>query len=228
MNPNTRVAVLVVLVVILAGGVTWEITHHKDAPSKGPAAVASAHRESESQVATAAPPPRSKPSPRVPAGDDGLSTGGGGGVGGGGGGRNRDDDAQAASAPPPAASAAPADGSPGGSGGPYTDPLPVAQLVKNAQAALVRGDLISPEDNSALYWARRARRVNPQNTAAIQIEETILLGSIRLIQADRKAGRYNSALQRLDTMQTLFPDRVELWRLRSDIEGEMRRQGPQR
>ncbi len=226
MNPKTRVAVLGGLVVILAGGVTWEITHHEDAPSKGPAAVASAHVKSESRVATAAPPPRTKPSPRVPAGDDGLSTYGGGGVGGGG--RNIDDDAQAASAPPPAASAAPADGSPGSSGGPYTDPLPVTQLVKNAQAALVRGDLISPTDNSALYWARRARRVNPQNTAAIQIEETILLGSIQLIQADRKAGRYNSALQRLDTMQTLFPDRVELWRLRSDIEAQIRGQNPQR
>jgi hypothetical protein len=104
-------------------------------------------------------------------------------------------------------------------------PLSVDAMVQNAQAALAAGNPISPPDNSALYWARRARRINPQNHAAIQIEETILFGSIQLIQADRKAGRYERALGRLDTVQALYPDHRELAQLRSEIlEEQSRRQ----
>jgi hypothetical protein len=100
----------------------------------------------------------------------------------------------------------------------------VEEMVQNAQTALARGNLISPRDESALYWARRARQVDPQNRVAIQIEDMILVGSIRVIEADRKAGRYENALRNLDMLQSLYPNRRDdLGQLRSAIANEQRR-----
>jgi hypothetical protein len=96
-------------------------------------------------------------------------------------------------------------------------------MLEKAQAALARGDYVSPPDNNALYWARRARRMNPQYQPAIQIEETILFEVTQLIQSDRKAGRYDSALMRLDMMQKLYPNRTQLTQLRSTIQQEQSR-----
>lgn len=100
----------------------------------------------------------------------------------------------------------------------------VEEMVQNAQTALARGNLISPRDASALYWARRARQVDPQNRVAIQIEDMILVGSIRVIEADRRAGRYDNALRNLDMLQSLYPNRRDdLGQLRSAIVNDQRR-----
>jgi hypothetical protein len=91
-------------------------------------------------------------------------------------------------------------------------------MMQNAQTALARGNLISPADDSALYWARRVQEVQPQNQTAIQIEAMILAGSIRLIEAEEKASRYENASRRLDALQALYPSRRDLFvRMRSDL-----------
>jgi hypothetical protein len=102
-------------------------------------------------------------------------------------------------------------------------PLTAEMMLEKAQAALARGDYVSTPDNNALYWARRARRMNPQYQPAIQIEETIFFEVTQLIQSDRKAGRYDSALMRLDMMQKLYPNRTQLTQLRSTIQQEKSR-----
>lgn len=100
---------------------------------------------------------------------------------------------------------------------PNKGPLPLDLIIANAQAALANGQLITPTDNSALYWARRARRLDPSNETATRIENTILLGGIHLVQLDRKAGSYQRALDRLTTLQRLYPNRLDLAQLRSAI-----------
>ena len=90
--------------------------------------------------------------------------------------------------------------------------------MQNAQTALARGNLISPADDSALYWARRVQEVQPQNQTAIRIEDMILVGSIRLIEAEEKASRFENASRRLDALQALYPSRRDLFaRMRSEI-----------
>jgi hypothetical protein len=97
-------------------------------------------------------------------------------------------------------------------------PLSADGMMQNAQAALARGNLISPADDSALYWARRVQEVQPQNQTAIRIEDMILVGSIRLIQAEEKASRYENASRRLDALQALYPSRRDLLaRMRSEL-----------
>jgi hypothetical protein len=97
-------------------------------------------------------------------------------------------------------------------------PLSADGMMQNAQTALARGNLISPADDSALYWARRVQEVQPQNQTAIQIEDMILVGSIRLIEAEEKASRYENASRRLDALQALYPSRRDLFaRMRSEI-----------
>jgi hypothetical protein len=100
---------------------------------------------------------------------------------------------------------------------PNKGPLPLDVIVSNAQAALANGQLITPSDNSALYWARRARRLDPSNETAIRIENAVFLGGIHLVQQDRKAGRYQSALDRVAILQSLYPNGPDLTELRSVI-----------
>lgn len=253
MNAKTKMWVLAALVTALATAVIWQIVHGKDELSPKPAAVASSRLPSAvgkpgagvpisspraaaaptgaapSFTPSATPLPSSSGSDEIPSSrppssslpgtsgsgrdakvrSDYGKTGGGGGVsdsasqgGGGGGVVGSAPDGQSMKAPGPS----------------------VDEMVQNAQTALARGNLITPPDNSALYWARRARQVEPQNRVAIQIEDMILVGSIRVVEADRRAGRYDNALRNLDMLQSLYPNRRdELGQLRSVIVNEQRR-----
>jgi len=99
-------------------------------------------------------------------------------------------------------------------------PTPAEVYVEKAQAALARGHLIYPEDDSAIYWARRAELLNPQNGTAILIEQLILTQSVQIIQNERKAKRYNAARSQLAVLESLYPNRADLERLRSTLTSE--------
>ncbi len=103
-------------------------------------------------------------------------------------------------------------------------PTPAEIYVEKARAALVKGHLLYPEDDSALYWARRAKMLNPQNGTAIQIEQLILDQSVQAIQNDRKAKKYNAARTQLAILESLFPNRADLERLRYTILSEQRQE----
>jgi hypothetical protein len=229
MSSKAKVWVLSGLVATLAAAVIWKIIDRRVDPAKRPAAVASARL----------PIPQGSEKPS--AGIKGISVATHS--------ASTARGSKTVTAPPAAeqqsgpdeyaASPAAPGRQTGGEGGdtanstsresiqtqpfPSREPLPGEVIIQNAEAALARGNLISPPDDNALYWARRAQRINPQNQPAIQIEEAILLGSIQVIQADQKAGRYDSALKRLTIMQTLYPNRRELSRLRSAIQQEQSR-----
>lgn len=101
---------------------------------------------------------------------------------------------------------------------------PAEVYVEKAQAALARGHLIYPEDDSAIYWARRAKLLNPQNGTAILIEQLILTQSVQIIQNERKAKRYNAARSQLVVLESLYPNRADLERLRSTLTSEQRQE----
>jgi hypothetical protein len=104
----------------------------------------------------------------------------------------------------------------------HAGPLPIEVIIANAQAALANKQLITPEDNSALYWARRARRLDPTNETATKIENAIFQVTMNIIQQDRKAGRYQSALDRVAILQHLYPNRPDLVQLQSVIQTDER------
>ena len=101
-------------------------------------------------------------------------------------------------------------------------PTPVEMYVDKARAALVKGHLIYPEDDSAIYWARRAKLLNPQNAVAIQIEQLILAQSVQVVQNQRKAKQYSSARTNLAVLESLYPNRADLERLSSTLMSEQR------
>jgi hypothetical protein len=241
--------VLAALVAVLAAAVIWQTIHGKNELSPKPAAVASsslpsavgkpeagililppavkpapmaaapiavpAPKRSESDE-NAVPPPPGKASgiggDANPPSDHGKTEVAGGGPGetaSQGGGRG-----VAGSAPD----------KPSINERTHEPQLSADQMVQNAQTALARGNLISPRNDSALYWVRRARQADPQNRVAIQIEDMILVVSIRVIEADRKGGRYENALRNLDMLQSLYPNRRDdLGQLRSAIVNEQQR-----
>jgi hypothetical protein len=104
-------------------------------------------------------------------------------------------------------------------------PSPVEMYVEKARAALVKGHLIYPEDDSAIYWARRAKLLNPQNGVAIQIEQLIFDQSVRTVQIERKAKQYSAALTNLAVLESLYPNRADLERLRFTLVSEQRQEG---
>ncbi len=102
-------------------------------------------------------------------------------------------------------------------------PTPVEMYVEKARAALVKGHLIYPEDDSAIYWARRAKLLNPQNGVAIQIEKLIFDQSLQVVQIQRRAKQYNAARINLAVLESLYPNRADLERLRSTLMSEQLR-----
>ncbi len=103
-------------------------------------------------------------------------------------------------------------------------PTPVEMYVEKARAALVKGHLIYPEDDSAIYWARRAKLLNPQNAVAIQIEQLILAQSVQVVQNQRKAKQYSAARTNLAVLESLYPNRADLERLSSTLISEQRQE----
>jgi hypothetical protein len=107
---------------------------------------------------------------------------------------------------------------------PQPQPVPMEVFMQNARTALASGHLISPENDNALYWVRRAKQISPQDVAAIQIEDMILNEGVRIVQRQQKAQNYDAALGLLATLQSLYPDHAELQRLRLKIYIEQEQQ----
>jgi hypothetical protein len=247
-SAKTKMWVLAVLVTALAAAVIWQIVHGKNELLPKPADVASARVPTSAVgkpaagVPTSPPPVVSRPlnippsaiPPQSSRRSDEIAssrrpsstlpeTGGSEGDAN----SLRDNGKTGGEVPDSSAH--------GGGGGGLEGPTPdgqsmnnrgpsVDEMVQNAQTALARGNLISPRDGSALYWVRRVQQVDPQNRVAIQIEDMILVGSIRVIEADRRAGRYDGALRNLDMLQSLYPNRRDdLGQLRSSIVNDQRR-----
>jgi hypothetical protein len=96
-------------------------------------------------------------------------------------------------------------------------PVPMEVFMENARTALASGRLISPENDNALYWVRRAKQISPQDVAAIQIEAMILTEGVHIVERQQKAQNYDVALRLLASLQSLYPDHAELQRLRLKI-----------
>ena len=107
---------------------------------------------------------------------------------------------------------------------PPPQPLPIEGFMQNARTALAEGNLISPENNNALYWVRRAKEINPHDTAAIQIEQMILAHGILIVQREQKAKNYAGALALLAPLESLYPNNSDLRKLRTSIWDEQQSQ----
>lgn len=90
-------------------------------------------------------------------------------------------------------------------------------FMQNARTSLAHGNLISPQNDNALYWVRRAKQISPQDVAAIQIENMILTEGVRIVERQHKAQNYDSALRLLASLESLYPDHAELRRLKLKI-----------
>jgi hypothetical protein len=96
-------------------------------------------------------------------------------------------------------------------------PVPMEVFMQNARTALAAGHLISPQNDNALYWVRRAKKISPQDVAANQIEDMILTEGVRIVERHQKARNFDSALRLLASLQSLYPGHAELGRLRLKI-----------
>jgi hypothetical protein len=96
-------------------------------------------------------------------------------------------------------------------------PVPMEVFMQNARTALASGHLISPQNDNALYWVRRARQISPQDAAAVQIEDMILHQGVRIVQNQEKAQNYDAALNLLSSLESLFPNHSDLRKLRIQI-----------
>lgn len=96
----------------------------------------------------------------------------------------------------------------------------IDELVSKAKAAMARGDLTEPSQDNALKWAREARVYGSGEGASV--ENQIYAELLNSVEDSRKATDYATALQKLDQMILLFPNRNSLPTLRAAIRKEQR------
>jgi hypothetical protein len=96
----------------------------------------------------------------------------------------------------------------------------VDELVSKAKAAMARGDLTEPSQDNALKWAREARVYGSGEGASI--ENQIYAELLNSVEESRKAADYATALQKIDRMILLFPNRNSLPTLKAAIRKEQR------
>jgi hypothetical protein len=87
-------------------------------------------------------------------------------------------------------------------------PMPFEEAEQSAERAFQQGRLIEPSNDSALYWARRAKQLGDPNVGSI--EHSVLDTELALVESERKSGDYGRALTLINQLQTLFPGHREL------------------
>lgn len=84
-----------------------------------------------------------------------------------------------------------------------------AALLHKGQAAFDKNQLISPENDNALYYYRKVLLMNPDHEGARSGLEAIFDRYVRLAQAAKSNGEYSKALSMLDKAeQVLLPSKA--------------------
>jgi len=113
-----------------------------------------------------------------------------------------------------------------GTGGGAPPPAPAApayqQAHESAEQAFTAARYIEPPDDSALFWARRARQQG--DPAADQIEQQVFDRMTATVQAARGTRNYDLAAALLAKLLPLFPDRAELQQMNAAIRQEQQQQ----
>ncbi len=105
---------------------------------------------------------------------------------------------------------------------PTAPPAPVVppyqQAHENAEKAFAAASYIEPPEDSALFWARKAKLEG--DPVADQIEQQVLEKMKFSVQAARGARNYELATSTLEKLTLLFPDRFELQQMTVTIHQE--------
>lgn len=94
----------------------------------------------------------------------------------------------------------------------------VAGTLQNAVAAFQAGRLIEPAGNNALYFARQARQTEPNNTAAINLEQRVFGTATRNVSNLIATGNTVEASRQLDILMQDFPNQPTLIQLQNAIQ----------
>jgi hypothetical protein len=91
-----------------------------------------------------------------------------------------------------------------------------AQAHSNAEQALAASQYLNPPDSSALFWARKAKALG--DPGAAQIEQQVFAKQLADITASRQSHNYEQARAQLYQLASNFPDHAELRQMQDDIQ----------
>ena len=91
-----------------------------------------------------------------------------------------------------------------------------AQAHNNAEQALAASQYLNPPDSSALFWARKAKALG--DPGAAQIEQQVFAKQLADITASRQSHNYDQARAQLYQLASNFPDHTELRQMQDDIQ----------
>lgn len=103
---------------------------------------------------------------------------------------------------------------------PSPQEVEVNRLLQSAESAFQAGSYIEPSDSSALYYVRQARLLNRNKAEASNIENRVLQVMMNRIHAARQGHSFNEALDQVNRLTTLFPEKSELYSLKQNIVNE--------
>ena len=96
-----------------------------------------------------------------------------------------------------------------------------AQAHNNAEQALAASQFLNPPDSSALFWARKAKALG--DPGAAQIEQQVFAKQLADITASRQGHNYEQARAQLYQLASNFPDHTELRQMQDDIQQDQQR-----
>jgi len=100
-----------------------------------------------------------------------------------------------------------------------------AQAHNNAEQELAASQFLNPPDSSALFWARKAKALGDPEAA--QIEQQVFEKQLADITASRQSHNYEQARAQLYQLASNFPDHTELRQMQDDIQQDQQRYAQQ-
>ncbi|GEM_PF-1283195 len=96
----------------------------------------------------------------------------------------------------------------------------VNRLLQKAEQAYQSGKFLDPSDSSALYFARQVRLLDRNHGGAADIENRVFQVMFNRAQAARQGHSFDEALDQVNRLIALFPERSELYSLKQAIVNE--------
>ncbi len=106
------------------------------------------------------------------------------------------------------------------SNAPSPQEVEVNRLLQSAESAFQAGRFIEPFESSALNHARQARLLDRNNAEASNMENRIFQVMMNRAQAARQGHSYDDALDQVNRLVALFPERADLYSLKQAIANE--------
>jgi hypothetical protein len=95
---------------------------------------------------------------------------------------------------------------------------PYEQVHQAAEQALKASRLLDPPEDSALFWARKAKLLN--DPGADWIELQVLQREMLSVQDSMQAHNYTQAQQQVSQLAHFFPDRAEVQQMAGTVQQE--------